>query len=45
MWRRMMHAMVDDVVTPVMVHNPVLYGMMNLCTGKTGQSEEQSDSH
>jgi hypothetical protein len=42
---RMMHGMVHDVVMPVVVHNPMVYGMMYLRIGKTGQSDKQSDRH
>ncbi len=40
MWRRMMHGMVHDMVMPAVVDHPAVYGMMNLGTGKTGQSDE-----
>jgi len=41
----MMHGMVHRTVMRVVMNNPaMLYGMMGLRVGKTGQSDEQSDS-
>jgi hypothetical protein len=41
--RRMMHGMVHRTV--MVMNNPaVVYGMMGLRVGKTGQSDEQGDS-
>jgi hypothetical protein len=45
MWRRMMHGMVHRTMMRLVMNNPaVVYRMMILRVGKTGQSEEQSDS-
>lgn len=44
MWCRMMRGMVHRMV-PVVMHNPaVVYRVVYLRTGKTCQSDEQSDS-
>jgi|HubBroStandDraft_1064217.scaffolds.fasta_scaffold1587607_1 hypothetical protein len=45
MWRIVMHGMVHRAMMRVVMNNPaVVYRMMILRVGKTGQSEEQSDS-
>jgi hypothetical protein len=44
MWRRMMHGMMHRTMMRVVMNNPaVVYRMMILRVGKTGQSDEQSD--